>query len=175
MSIDFIPLIIWSCMMAFFVYWLIKAIKIKVNYEVTMSIALIFYFSASILSFYFNSLVENIFLLMIGIIFISLAVAIFISQIIIMKKLGKGKNWEYTQELITKGWFKYIRHPIYFASAIGNIGILLMIPTILTCILAPLSIFLCLLSSFWEEKANLEKFGREYEEYKKNVRFWGIF
>lgn len=161
--------------MIFFIHWLIESIKMRVNYEISMSIALTLYFSAAILSSYFDPFFENLYLLIFGIILICLAVLIFGSQVIIMKKLGKGKSWEDTQVLIIKGWFKYIRHPTYFSCALGNIGILLAIPTILTYILAPISIFLCLLSSLWEDKANLEKFGKDYEDYEKKVKLWGIF
>lgn len=172
--IEFIILITWIVLMIYFMRWLVWAIKEKSKYEASMCLAMTLYFTSIMLSIYFKQVYDNILLFVFGMTICGFGIFIFISQLIIMKKLGQGENWEDTKILIIKGWFKYMRHPMYFGLAIANIGIILGISTLLTLILAPTSILFCLLSSIWEDQENLEKFGNSYEEYKKKVKLWGI-
>ncbi len=137
--------------MIYFMRWLIWAIKAKSKYEVAMCLAMTLYFTSFLLSFYFKQFYDNILLFVSGMILCGFGIFIFMSQLIIMKKLGQGEHWEDTKVLIIKGWFKYMRHPMYFGLAIANIGIILGMPTLLTLILTPISILFCLLSSIWED------------------------
>lgn len=81
-----------------------------------------------------------------------------------MKKFGEGEHWEDTSVIIEKGWFKYMRHPMYFGLAIANIGVILWIPSFFSLIFTIISLILCFLSSIWEDKANIEKFGDVYKD-----------
>jgi len=169
-----IPLIIWVATLAFCLYWLFNAIKMKINYEITMALGIFLYFTAAFIGQYFTSLFEHLITMIIGITLIVLGFSIFVSQIIIMKRLGQGENWENSNVFIKKGWFKYMRHPIYFGCAIADIGIIIWIPSIFSIIMALISLIFCFLSSYWEDKANIEKFGNEYKEYMKEVKLWGM-
>ena len=160
---DPIPLIIWSLMMIFCIHWLISVIKMKINYEIIAALAVIFYFTASFIGQYFIPLYENLITTIIGLSIIFFGVVIFISQIIIMKRKGKGQNWENTEIFIEKGWFKYMRHPIYFGLAIANIGAIIWIPSFFSITLGIISFIFCLVSSILEDKVNIKKFGKKYE------------
>ncbi|MHA1844849.1 MAG: methyltransferase family protein [Promethearchaeota archaeon] len=171
---DLFPLIAWIIMMGFCLHWLLNGIKMKIKYEITAALALIFYFTGSFIGQYFNKFYQNSITTIFGLLIIAVGFFIFISQLIIMKKFGQGKNWENTTIVIKKGWFKYMRHPMYFGCAIANIGVLIWIPSYFTIIFMIISFILCIFSSKWEEQVNLEKFGEEYEKYKEEVKFWGI-
>lgn len=160
--------------MIYFMRWLIWAIKGKSKYEAAMCLAMTLYFNSIMLNFYFKQFYDNIFLFIFGMTLCGFGIFIFISQLLIMKKFGQSEHWEDTKVLIINGWFKYMRHPMYFGLAIADIGIILGMPTLLSVILAPMSILFCLLSSIWEDQMNLEKFGNEYDKYKKKVKLWGI-
>jgi protein-S-isoprenylcysteine O-methyltransferase Ste14 len=172
--IDPIPLIVWVATLAFCLHWLFNAIKMKVNYEITAALGILFYFTAAFIGQYFTPLFEHLITIIIGITLVILGFFIFISQIMIMKRLGQGENWENTTAIIEKGWFKYMRHPIYFGCALADIGIIIWIPSIFSIIMALISLILCFLSSHWEDKTNIEKFGIIYKEYMKGVKLWGI-
>ena len=114
MLTDFISLIIWIAIMIYCSYWVISVLKTKIKHEISEGLALAFYFTAALLGQYFELLYQNLFLTITGFTLIFVCIFIFISQIIIMKKLGQGEHWEDTTVLIKKGWFKYMRHPMYF-------------------------------------------------------------
>jgi len=73
-------------------------------------------------------------------------------------------------KLVTDGWFKYIRHPMYlggFCQIIGGAFIFSSFYTLIFCIII---IPFFLLRIRIEEKMLLEEFGDEYEEYKKDTK-----
>lgn len=164
----------WLVMMIFCIHWLFSATKMKIKYEIAAALAIMFYFTGSFIGQYFQKFYQNVITTIIGIVIVVAGFSIFISQLILMKKYGQGKNWEDTKVIIKKGWFKYMRHPIYFGCALANIGIIIWIPSFFSIIFTSISFILCMVSSKWEDDANLEKFGEKYKEYKKEVKFWGI-
>jgi protein-S-isoprenylcysteine O-methyltransferase Ste14 len=88
-----------------------------------------------------------------------------------LKKYGKPvEGWEETTELIKKGIFRYIRHPLYSSLMLLAIGILLK-----NVALQPLiSFFVCIsflvTASMVEEKENLAKFGDPYQTYANETK-----
>ena len=79
------------------------------------------------------------------------------------KYILKGK-------LLTTGVYSYTRNPIYSAFTILSLGIILIANNYYLLILPIIHwIFLTILMIFTEEKWLYEKFGKEYEDYKKNV------
>ncbi len=175
MLTDFIPLIIWIAIMIYCSYWVVSVLKMKTKYEISEALALASYFTAALLGQYFEPFYHNLYLTITGVVLIFIGIFIFISQVIIMKKFGQGEHWEDTKIIIEKGWFKYMRHPMYFGLAIANIGVIIWIPSFFSIIFALMSFILCLISSIWEDKVNIDKFGDAYREYMKNVKLWGIF
>ncbi|MFH0817384.1 MAG: isoprenylcysteine carboxylmethyltransferase family protein [Candidatus Micrarchaeota archaeon] len=73
------------------------------------------------------------------------------------------------RELTKTGVYSKVRHPIYFADIALAWGIFLFLPMAKVLLAV---VWLTLVLVFWaklEEKALLEKFGKEYEEYKRAV------
>lgn len=98
---------------------------------------------------------------------------------IIMKNLGKpNKNrnkkelfqFEQTTELIDKGIFKYIRHPLYSSLLYLTWGLFLKSPTQELLITTVLSTVMLYLTAKTEEKENVFYFGEKYKVYMKRSK-----
>lgn len=84
---DPIPLIIWGCVIIYFLYWIISSIKKKVDYEISMSLAISLLFSTLILNAYFVLIFKNITYL--------LTIIYFTTNIIKERKKEKNKYYQY--------------------------------------------------------------------------------
>ena len=73
--------------------------------------------------------------------------------------------------IVRNGVFSKIRHPLYTSAIIINLGIALAFGVILTLIIAFCSIFHWTITALKEEEFLLQKFGQDYSQYKKNVRW----
>ncbi len=75
--------------------------------------------------------------------------------------------------LVTDGWYRYSRNPMYLGFALALVGVWLMLGS-----LSPLLIVLAALviTDRWyiafEEAALARKFGKAYESYRKQTRRW---
>ncbi len=75
--------------------------------------------------------------------------------------------------LVTEGMYRYSRNPMYLGLLLWTIASTIWFGTWLGIIINIVFIFLInFLQIIPEEEALLEIFGKEYEEYKKNVRRW---
>lgn len=105
-------------------------------------------------------------LMIMGIILIVLSVYMWYVSVVkdmVDKYISKGK-------LLTTGIYNYTRNPIYSAFTILSLGLILMANNYYLLILPFVYwIFLTILMILTEEKWLKEKFGKEYEEYKKKV------
>ncbi|MHA1491355.1 MAG: methyltransferase family protein [Promethearchaeota archaeon] len=176
--LHFLPLVSWLIWMVYcIIHWTIPSIVKKEKHEVAMSVAITLFLTTLLLSAYIEPLVPEVyFLQIIGQLVMNFALFIYIYQFIVMLKRGRGeKDWEDTTVLIKSGFFKIMRHPMFFACIMCNIATYFSKITWLSLFLPPISIFLCVLSSSWDEKLNLKKFGEEYENYMKKVKRFGIF
>jgi protein-S-isoprenylcysteine O-methyltransferase Ste14 len=83
-----------------------------------------------------------------------------------------GRNFENTTKLVTKGLYKYIRHPMYAALLFLAWGIFLKdinIVSIIIIIIVTIAVFItCKI----EEGEMIRKFGDEYKEYMQKTRLW---
>ena len=108
---------------------------------------------------------ETIFII-IGILFIMLGLYLWIQAVIVQKINRKVKE----NKLITTGVYSIVRNPVYSAFLFIFTGILLFT---LNCILLILPFvfwaFLTILMKNTEEKWLKNEFGKEYEEYLKEV------
>ncbi len=94
------------------------------------------------------------------------------------KKRGgveKGKSYLYTTKLVDNGPYAIVRHPQYLGGILFTISISFWTQIFLSLILSIIIIILTYQWTYVEDKNLIEKFGEDYEEYKKKVRFWGIF
>jgi len=74
-------------------------------------------------------------------------------------------------KIVKNGVFSKIRHPLYMSAIIINLGIALAFGVVLTFLVALCSIFHWIITALKEEEFLLQKFGQDYSEYKKNVRW----
>ncbi len=101
--------------------------------------------------------------------------------VILMKKIGNPKNnrnekslyqFEQTTELVDKGIFKLIRHPLYSSLLFLTWGIFLKNPTIELLFITLLSTTFLYLAAIFDEKECVNFFGDKYIEYmKRSKRF----
>ena len=101
--------------------------------------------------------------------------------VILMKKIGKPESnrkektlyqFEKTTELVDKGIFKYIRHPLYSSLLFLTWGIFLKNPSIGLLIVSVISTLLLYLTAIFDEKECIRFFGDKYIQYmKKSKRF----
>jgi len=83
-----------------------------------------------------------------------------------------GKNFENSTQLVTKGIYKYVRHPMYASLLFLGWGMFLKeINPFSISIIAVISAALFLTCKV-EEKEMLRKFGKEYQDYMKKTKRW---
>jgi protein-S-isoprenylcysteine O-methyltransferase Ste14 len=79
------------------------------------------------------------------------------------------------QRLVIVGFCRYVRNPMYVGFAVGWIGLWVVFgqadPVVIASVLA-VAIGVHLFVIFYEEPTLRKKFGKDYEEYCRNVRRW---
>ncbi|HEY5533893.1 MAG TPA: methyltransferase [Ignavibacteria bacterium] len=114
-------------------------------------------------------------------VFLIFSVYLVITGVILMKKTGKQvKNryektlyqFEKTSELIDKGIFKYIRHPLYSSLLFLTWGIFLKNTTDLLLFITVLSTAFLYLTAIFDEKECIKFFGEKYSEYMKRSKMF---
>jgi len=80
-------------------------------------------------------------------------------------KLAKGKKIP----LITSGVYGYARHPMYLSVIIAVLGVLLILPNLLSLIMGVCMIVSLYGVSLEEERHLLKIYGQEYQKYQENV------
>lgn len=76
------------------------------------------------------------------------------------------------ERVVTSGVFKYVRHPLYLASILTYLGLVISTLSLLSLALfVGIFIFYNYLASY-EEKLLEEKFGEEYIKYKQKTGKW---
>ena len=74
--------------------------------------------------------------------------------------------------VVRTGVFSRMRHPIYLAEILLYLGLLVISPSLAAAaVMVAAAVFLHLISRF-EEKLLLQRFGREYADYMKDVPMW---
>lgn len=74
--------------------------------------------------------------------------------------------------LVTKGIYKYIRHPQYTGLLLLSLGILIEWATLPLIIFYPIMIIVYLRLAKREENDMLAEFGEEYVQYKKRTKMF---
>ena len=81
------------------------------------------------------------------------------------KPIQKAQN-----KLVTKGIYKYVRHPLYTGTILVSVGYFLFTPTISVLIFVILTFIYIEIGSRLEEKKLTDEFGDDYIEYCKSVK-----
>jgi len=77
-----------------------------------------------------------------------------------------------SQGVIRKGVFSFVRHPVYLSEIILYLGLLVLNISLAAALIWIIAIFFLHYISRYEEKLLLAKFGKEYENYMKEVPMW---
>lgn len=107
-----------------------------------------------------------------------------VAGIILMKNVGKAVKskerealfqFEKTTELIDRGIFKYIRHPLYGSLILLTWGIYLKHVTIPLLLVALTSTVFLYLTALYDEKECIGYFGDKYSDYMKRSKMFMPF
>jgi len=80
------------------------------------------------------------------------------------------------QRLVVVGFYRYVCNPMYVGFAAGWIGLWIIFghadPRLIVAVAAAVALAVHLFVVFYEEPTLRNKFGSDYEEYRRNVRRW---
>lgn len=89
---------------------------------------------------------------------------------------GRGdpqlRGIEKTTELVTKGLYRYIRHPMYSSVLYGIWGVFLKRPSVIGICLAILTCVFMTITARMEEIENIRYFGDEYRDYMTQTKMF---
>ncbi len=77
-----------------------------------------------------------------------------------------------SQGVIRRGVFRFVRHPIYLSEIILYLGLLLLNVSLAAALVWVIAIFFLHYISRYEERLLLVRFGKEYEQYMRDVPMW---
>ncbi len=81
----------------------------------------------------------------------------------------KGKSFIHTTKIVDTGIYSIMRHPQYSAFFLWAIGAMLLFQNLIVLLLGLPVIVLTYMDMIREDKRNIGKFGKPYEEYMKKV------
>ena len=88
-----------------------------------------------------------------------------------LKKWGKseGKGYVRTTIFVDRGVYAIVRHPQYLAGILIGLALPLIAQHWAVAIPGAVAIAIYYVGTFEEEKSNIEKFGKDYEQYMRSV------
>ena len=81
-------------------------------------------------------------------------------------------NKSKSQGVVRKGVFRFVRHPIYLSEILLYLGLLLLNISLAAALVWIIAILFLHYISRYEERLLLVRFGKEYEQYMKDVPMW---
>jgi len=100
----------------------------------------------------------------------------FISTIKIHYRLGKqwrsGIDPNGPSKLVSDGWYRYSRNPMFVCVAIAQLGFFLAMPSIFSFVCLIIGLYTLNSQTLAEEKHLLILYPREYKDYFSRVRRW---
>ena len=76
------------------------------------------------------------------------------------------------QGVVRKGVFRFVRHPIYLSEMLLYLGLLFLNISLAAALVWIMAILFLHYISRYEEKLLLVRFGKEYEQYMRDVPMW---
>ena len=112
------------------------------------------------------------FISILGILLFSLSGIVMILGRLELGKFGTAKlNIQEGHELIEKGLYKYIRHPIYLGYIISGLAFFIAFNSIIISIIYAILLFIIYNQrANYEEKILLMNFGQNYKDYQKRTK-----
>lgn len=113
--------------------------------------------------------------------FLCLSLAVALAGTIVLVREGKPSKhrddhrlmeFEKTSQLVTKGLYRYIRHPLYSSLILLTWGIFLKNPGLLPAVFALPATFFLYKTSRADEKECIAWFGDSYSEYMKTTKMF---
>jgi len=99
----------------------------------------------------------------------------------LLQRIGRANNkrddhlllsFEKTTELVTKGTYRYVRHPMYSSLLLLSWGAFLKHPTWITVCLVVSSTLFLTITAKREESENINYFGNAYQDYMKTTKMF---
>ena len=99
----------------------------------------------------------------------------------LLQRIGRPNNkrddhlllsFEKTTELVTKGTYRYVRHPMYSSLLLLSWGAFLKHPTWTTVCLVVSSTLFLTIAAKREENENINYFGNAYQDYMKTTKMF---
>jgi protein-S-isoprenylcysteine O-methyltransferase Ste14 len=83
-----------------------------------------------------------------------------------------GADIEETTSLVTRGAYRYIRHPLYCSLLLLGLGAFLKAPSLPGLLLLALLAAFAFVTAHVEEPHNLERFGQAYRDYRLRTKMF---
>lgn len=93
----------------------------------------------------------------------------FVIKILAQKQIGALPAVKSKSKLVTTGIYGIVRNPLYMSNGLLAIGMATLLKSMYALLFSIPYFFSYMLIIYFEENGLLEKYGREYEEYKKRV------
>ena len=91
----------------------------------------------------------------------------------LLRFAGKPSGgFEQTTVLVTRGAYRYIRHPLYCSLLLFTAGSFLKSISGVSMLVASCAALFLVLTAFAEERENLDRFGASYASYRKQTRMF---
>ena len=140
------------------------------GFQTTLTSKITLYFSIYPLM----SLIELIFFI-IGWLFWIIGISFIVGSFLRLKREGEATdNWESTTKFVNKFPFSIVRHPMFCGASLVATAFMLFFLTYLSIILGTCVIIFLYLASKGEDRYDVEKFPKEYNEYIKLVPRWNF-
>ncbi len=107
---------------------------------------------------------------------LSCSVYLVVHGFYLLRVIGKPDgHFENTTAIVTRGAYRYIRHPIYSSLLVGGWGVFFKHPGLVGGLLALVVTVTVWATARAEEREMLQKFGAEYAAYMKQTRMFVPF
>ena len=116
--------------------------------------------------------------------FLSVSLFLVLHGVYLLRQIGKPGSqrddallvgFERTTTLVTKGAYRYIRHPLYSSLLFLAWGVFFKLPSLTGGLLTMLSTLLLVATARVEEAEDIHFFGPDYEVYRKKTKMFVPF